>query len=79
MITDIIISSFTLAAHNKYRVLVCDQKDIIGLFLREIYMLKYLGWSVRIPKLIFKWQRKQKYIERDTKVWKDTDNYLCIY
>lgn len=26
-------------------------------------MLKYLEWSVIIPKFIFKWQEEQKYIE----------------
>lgn len=68
---------FYTVAHNKYGVFVSDKKDIISLFLRE--MLKYLKWSVIIPKFIFKWQAKQKYIARYTELWKDTDNYLCIY
>lgn len=42
-IRDTTITFFTQAVHNKFRVFVTDQKDIIDLFSREIYMLKYLG------------------------------------
>ena len=41
-------------------------------------MLKYLELSVIIPKFIFKWQAKQKYITRCTELWKDTDNCAFI-